>query len=73
MESQELKGRDSQAALLLGGFLALFSLPVLAGGVIAQLGIDRWLSLLSGLALLLIGVGLSAWGWRRRPRAGAAQ
>jgi hypothetical protein len=73
MVSQELKGRDSQAALLLGGFLAVFSLPVLAGGLIAQLGIDRWLSLLAGLVLLLVGAGLFAWGWRRRPRAGAAQ
>jgi hypothetical protein len=68
----ELQGRDVQTALLLGSFLALFSLPVFAGALAADLPIDRVLSALSGLALLGVGVAFLAWGLRRR-RAGAAR
>jgi hypothetical protein len=60
------RARDALTALLLGGFLVVFALPVLVGAAIAELPVDRVLSMLAGLALLVVGVGFLAWGRRRR-------
>jgi membrane protein implicated in regulation of membrane protease activity len=68
VKSDDLRGRDTQTAYLLGGFLAVFALPVLAGALVAELPIDRWLALFSGLTLLAVAFVFLAWG-RRRQRA----
>jgi hypothetical protein len=68
VSNDQLRGRDAQTAYLLGGFLAVFALPVLAGALLADLTIDRMLSLFSGLALLAVASAFLAWG-RRRQRA----
>jgi hypothetical protein len=70
----ELERRDAWTALLLGGFLALFALPVFAGAVVADLPIDRVIAATAGLMLLAAGGGFLAWGWRRhRPRSAPGQ
>ena len=68
MKSDDLRRRDTQTAYLLGGFLAVFALPVLAGALLAELPIDRMLALFAGLALLAVACAFLAWG-RRRQRA----
>jgi hypothetical protein len=68
VQSDDLRGRDAQTAYLLGGFLAVFALPVLAGALMAELPIDRLLALFSGLTLLAVAFAFLAWG-RRRQRA----
>ena len=62
--------RDGLTGLVLGGFLAVLALLVLAGLPFAETGIDRLINLISGLALLLAGGGFVLAGRRHLRRAG---
>ncbi|HVS65498.1 MAG TPA: hypothetical protein VMT85_18570 [Thermoanaerobaculia bacterium] len=52
--------RDAQVARVLGGFLCVIALPVLAGIFFATLAVDRWINAVAGLVLLGIGAGFVA-------------
>jgi hypothetical protein len=63
----EQRQRDAQVARVLGGFLSVIALPVLAGTFGATLTIDRWINAVAGLVLLSVGVGFLARArWLRR-------
>ena len=49
--------RDSETLFLLGGFITILSLPVLIGTVFAETGRAMVVNALSGLLLLIIGLG----------------
>ena len=52
-----LDARDASSAVIIGAFFVLMSLPVLAGVFYAVLPIDRGINFVSGLIILLIGIG----------------
>lgn len=65
LRAHEHRGRDAQVARVLGAFLCLLALPVLAGSWFASLAIDRWINVIAGLALLGVGGGFL---WRSTRR-----
>ena len=63
--------RDGLTAIILGGFIALLSLLVLAGVGFASASIDRLINLAAGMVLLAVGLAF-VWSGRRHLRRSRA-
>ena len=59
--------RDSETQIVLGTFVTVISIPVLAGTFWADTVRAMVVNVVAGLVLFCIGVGMAVFGWKRRP------